>query len=105
MSAYPRLELSLSRSPLDQVLKRAGAHMAERHGWLVAADFGSLASELAVSRAVAGLADVSSIAKFELRGDEHALAAMRPSERSLGSCCAVRAWDGWWLRCRPSCCS
>jgi glycine cleavage system aminomethyltransferase T len=101
MSAYPRLVLTLSRSPLDQVLKRAGAHMAERHGWLVAADFGSLASELAVSRAVAGLADVSSIAKFELRGEEHALAAMHPSERSIGSCRAVRAWDGWWLPLSP----
>ena len=101
MSAYPTLETPLSRSPLDQVLKRAGAHMAERHGWLVAADFGSLASELAVSRAVAGLADVSSIAKFELRGEEHALAAVRPSERSLGSRRAVRACDGWWLPLAP----
>jgi hypothetical protein len=25
-------------SPLEDVLKRSGAHMAEREGWLVAAD-------------------------------------------------------------------
>ena len=55
-------------SPLDDVLKRSGAHMTEREGWVVAADFGSLAAEIAVSRATAGLADVSSIGKFEVRG-------------------------------------
>jgi glycine cleavage system T protein (aminomethyltransferase) len=90
------LSLPLALSPLDQVLKRAGAHMAERQGWLVAADFGSLAAELAVSRAAAGLADVSSIAKFELRGSEHELAAIHPSERSLASRRGVRARDAWW---------
>ena len=75
--------------------------MAERHGWLVAADFGSLAAELAVSRAVAGLADVSSIAKFELRGEEHALAA-DPSLGALARLAArVRACDGWWLPLAP----
>ena len=54
-------------SPLDDELKRSGAHMTEREGWLVAADFGSLAGEIAVSRATAGLADVSSISKFEVQ--------------------------------------
>ena len=108
--ARPRVEMSsglslpLALSPLDQVLKRAGAHMAERQGWLVAADFGSLAAELAVSRAAAGLADVSSIAKFELRGSEHELAAIHPSERSLASRRGVRARDAWWCPLSPRAC-
>jgi len=90
------LELPPALSPLDGVLKRAGAHMAERQGWLVAADFGSLASELAVCRSAAGLADVSSIAKFEVRGGEHALAALHPSCRPLSAQRAVRAGEAWW---------
>jgi glycine cleavage system aminomethyltransferase T len=83
-------------SPLDDVLKRAGAHMAERQGWMVAADFGSLASELAVSRAAAGLADASNVGKFELRGPEYSLAAMYPSGRPLGAQRAVLADGNWW---------
>ena len=85
------LELPLSHSPLDSVLKRAGAHMAERGGWLVAADFGSLASEVAVTRAAAGLADVSSIPKLELRGSEAAIASLLPDP-----CGPTRVGNAWW---------
>jgi aminomethyltransferase len=92
------LQLPLSHSPLDNVLKRAGAHMAERHGWLVAADFGSLASELAVTRAAAGLADVSSIAKLELRGSADALAALHPP---LDACGPSRVGHAWWCSLSP----
>lgn len=92
------LQLPLSQSPLDGVLKRAGAHMAERQGWLVAADFGSLASELAVSRAAAGLADVSSIAKLELRGSADALAALHPP---LDPCGPSRDGHAWWCSLSP----
>jgi glycine cleavage system aminomethyltransferase T len=88
-------------SPLDQVLKRSGAHMAEREGWLVAADFGSLAAEIAVSRAAAGLADVSSIGKFELRGSELALADVHPSCRAPRPGRAVRASEAWWCVVSP----
>ena len=96
------VELPPALSPLDGVLKRAGAHMTERQGWLVAADFGSLASELAVCRAAAGLADVSSIGKFEIRGREHAIAELHPSCRSLSAQRAVRAGDAWWCPVSPT---
>lgn len=95
------LGLNPALSPLDDVLERAGAHMAERQGWRVAADFGSLASELAVSRVAAGLADVSSIGKFELRGSEHVLAAVHPSGRPLSARRAARAGDSWWCPVSP----
>jgi glycine cleavage system T protein (aminomethyltransferase) len=88
-------------SPLDDVLKRAGAHMAEREGWLMAADFGSMASELAITRAAAGLADVSSIGKFELRGSQDDLAAVHPSSRALSVRRATRTADGWWCPIEP----
>jgi aminomethyltransferase len=83
-------------SPLDAELKRSGAHMAEREGWLVAADFGSLAAEIAVSRAAAGLADVSNIGKFEVRGPATAIAEMYPSGRELRVGRAMEAADAWW---------
>jgi glycine cleavage system aminomethyltransferase T len=83
-------------SPLDDVLKRSGAHMTEREGWVVAADFGSLASEIAVSRATAGLADVSSISKFEVRDAAPAIADMYPSGRELQPGRAIEAADAWW---------
>jgi glycine cleavage system aminomethyltransferase T len=83
-------------SPLDDVLKRSGAHMTEREGWVVAADFGSLAAEIAVSRATAGLADVSSISKFEVRDSATAIADMYPSGRELRPGRAIEAADAWW---------
>lgn len=83
-------------SPLDEVLKRSGAHMTEREGWVVAADFGSLASEIAVSRAAAGLADVSNISKFEVRDAEPTIADMYPSGRELRPGRAIEAADAWW---------
>jgi glycine cleavage system aminomethyltransferase T len=83
-------------SPLDDVLKRSGAHMTEREGWLVAADFGSLAAEIAVSRATAGLADVSSISKFEVRDAKTAIADIYPSGRELRKGRALEAADAWW---------
>jgi aminomethyltransferase len=83
-------------SPLDEVLKRSGAHMTEREGWVVAADFGSLAAEIAVSRASAGLADVSSIGKFEVRDTAPAIADVLPSGREPRPGRAIEAADAWW---------
>jgi aminomethyltransferase len=85
------------QGPLDEVLRKAGAHMAERAGWLVAADFGSLASEVAVTRSRAGLADVSSIPKFELRGEETELGTVLPDP-----CAPARVRDAWWCPLSPS---
>ena len=88
-------------SPLDDVLKRSGAHMTEREGWTVAADFGSLAAEIAVSRATAGLADVSSIGKFELADSPTAIADMYPSGRELRPGRIMEAADAWWCVVSP----
>jgi glycine cleavage system aminomethyltransferase T len=88
-------------SPLDDVLKRSGAHMTEREGWTVAADFGSLAAEIAVSQATAGLADVSSIGKFELADSPTAIADMYPSGRELRPGRIMEAADAWWCVVSP----
>jgi glycine cleavage system aminomethyltransferase T len=88
-------------SPLDDVLKRSGAHMTEREGWTVAADFGSLAAEIAVSRATAGLADVSSVGKFELADSPTAIADMYPSGRELRPGRIMEAADAWWCVVSP----
>jgi len=88
-------------SPLDDVLKRSGAHMTEREGWVVAADFGSLAAEIAVSRATAGLADVSSIGKFEVRDSPTAIADMSPSGRELRPGRILEAANAWWCVVSP----
>jgi aminomethyltransferase len=83
-------------SPLNGLLKRAGAHLARRDGWIVAADFGSLAAELAVTRAAAGLADASNIGKFVVRGTDYALAAVYPSGRQLVARRPVLVDGAWW---------
>jgi len=88
-------------SPLDEVLKRSGAHMTERQGWTVAADFGSLAAEIAVSRATAGLADVSSIGKFEVRDSPTAIADVYPSGRELRPGRIIEATGAWWCVVSP----
>jgi glycine cleavage system aminomethyltransferase T len=65
--------MSLNRSPLEDMLRRAGAVMRRRGGWRVAAHFGSPGGELAVCARAVGLVDRSDIAKLELRGYPEAL--------------------------------
>jgi glycine cleavage system aminomethyltransferase T len=65
--------MSLYRSPLEDVLRRAGAVMRRRGGRRVAVHFGSPGGELAVCARSVGLVDRSEIAKFELRGYPEAL--------------------------------
>ena len=67
----------------------------------MAADFGSLAAEIAVSRATAGLADVSSIGKFELADSPTAIADMYPSGRELRPGRIMEAADAWWCVVSP----
>jgi glycine cleavage system aminomethyltransferase T len=88
-------------SPLDDELKRSGAHMTEREGWLVAADFGSVATEIAVSRGTAGLTDVSDAGKLEVRGSPEALAEVHPSARELKPGLATETADAWWCVVSP----
>jgi glycine cleavage system aminomethyltransferase T len=75
--------------------------MAEREGWMVAADFGCLATELATSRAAAGLADLSSIGKFEVSGPAAALAELDPAGRPLRPGRTVRVEGTWWCPLSP----
>jgi glycine cleavage system aminomethyltransferase T len=65
--------MSLYRSPLEDVLRRAGAVMTKRDGWTVAAHFGSPAGELAVCARAVGMVDRSALGKLELRGYPEAL--------------------------------
>jgi glycine cleavage system aminomethyltransferase T len=65
--------MSLYRSPLEDVLRHAGAVMRRRDGWRVAAHFGSPGGELAVCARAVGLVDRSEIGKLELRGYPEAL--------------------------------
>jgi sarcosine oxidase gamma subunit len=69
-------------SPLDDVLKRSGAHMTEREGWVVAAD-------------------VSSIGKFELRDSPTAIADIYPSGRELRPGRVMEAAGAWWCVVSP----
>jgi len=54
----------LARSPLERLLRAAGATFEERHGWAVAASVPGEEERLAR----VGLADLSHLAKFEVRG-------------------------------------
>jgi glycine cleavage system aminomethyltransferase T len=65
--------MSLYRSPLEDVLRRAGAVMTHRDGWRVAAHFGSPGGELAVCARGVGLVDRSELGKLELRGYPEAI--------------------------------
>jgi glycine cleavage system aminomethyltransferase T len=65
--------MSLYRSPLEDVMRRAGAAMTWRDGRMVAAHFGSPTGELAVCARAVGMADRSALGKLELRGYPEAL--------------------------------
>jgi glycine cleavage system aminomethyltransferase T len=65
--------MSPYRSPLEDVLRRAGAVMRRRGGRRLAAHFGSPGGELAVCARSVGLLDRSEIGKLELRGYPEAL--------------------------------
>jgi glycine cleavage system aminomethyltransferase T len=61
--------MPLYRSPLEAVMRRAGAVMVPREGWCVAAHYGSPAGELAVCSSGVGMVDRSDLGKLELCGD------------------------------------
>jgi glycine cleavage system aminomethyltransferase T len=54
----------LARSPIDRQARLAGARFEERHGWLVPVELPGEAERLAR----VGIADLSHLAKFEVRG-------------------------------------
>jgi glycine cleavage system aminomethyltransferase T len=93
----------LAHSPLEPLLQRAGATMVARHGWWVAAHFGSPGGELALCDTAVGLADRSDLGKLELRGDAGALETLvgqltggqvLPGE-------ALLAGGAWWCSVSP----
>ncbi len=63
-------------SALDQILRRAGAVFADRHGVPVAVSYGSAAGELAACVSRAGIADSSQLTKLELSGPPAAIAEL-----------------------------
>ena len=87
-----------ARSPLEPQLQRAGATMVVRHGWWVAAHFGSPAGELALCDTAVGLADRSDLGKLELRGEagavEQLVGQITGGQVSPGE--ALLAAGAWW---------
>lgn len=85
-------------SPLEPRLQRAGATMVVRHGWWVAAHYGSPAGELALCDTAVGLADRSDLGKFELRGEsgavEQLVGQLTGGRVSSGE--SLLAADAWW---------
>jgi glycine cleavage system aminomethyltransferase T len=88
----------LLRSPLEPLLLRAGAAMAARHGWLVAANFGSTPGELALCETAVGLADRSDLGKFELRAPRDDLDVLvgQLSGGEIRPGDALEAAGAWW---------
>lgn len=87
-------------NPLDTLLRRAGATMAEKNGAAVAADFGSVAGELAVCEQAVGIADRADLAQVELHGSAtlvtEALVALAGRQAAPGF--AAHGLDAWWCR-------
>jgi glycine cleavage system aminomethyltransferase T len=99
----PATDVVLAHSPLEPLLQKAGATMVARHGWWVAAHFGSPGGELALCDTAVGLADRSDLGKLELRGDAGALETLvgqltggqvLPGE-------ALLAGGAWWCSVSP----
>ena len=88
----------LAHSPLERLLLKAGATMVARHGWLVAAHYGSPGGELALAETAVGLADRSDMGKFELRGDADAVEQLvgQLTGGQVGPGEAIAATGAWW---------
>ena len=89
---------TLAHSPLEPLVQRAGGTMVARHGWLVAAHYGSPGGEIALCDRGAGLADRSDLGKLELRGDADAieqLVGQLTGGQALGGE-ALLAGGAWW---------
>lgn len=94
----------VGRSPLESLLRRAGATIRTEDGWRVAAHFGSAAGELSVCQRSVGLADRSHLGKLELQGDADSVAQVvgDVAERALGTTgTAARGARAWWCLLTP----
>ena len=100
MAAAPPL---LAHSPLELQLQKAGATMVTRHGWWVAAHFGSSAGELALCATAVGLADRSDLGKLDLRGEAGAIELLvgQLSGGQISPGDALLAEGAWWCAVSP----
>lgn len=96
---------AVAHSPMEPVLRAAGARFEVRDGWNVAVAFGAGGSGGAAGVGVggstegggpAGWADTSHLAKLELQGSAEAIDAVAGTELTFGT--AVRRHDAWWCR-------
>jgi glycine cleavage system aminomethyltransferase T len=94
----PAATPALAHSPLEPQLQKAGATMVARHGWWVAAHYGSPAGELALCETAVGLADRSDLGKLELRGEPSALEQLvgQLSGGRVDPGDALFAQGAWW---------
>lgn len=78
--------------------------MVTRHGWWVAAHFGSPGGELALCRTAVGLADRSDLGKLVLRGDAAAVEQLvgQLSGASVDPGDALLAAGAWWCAVSPT---
>jgi glycine cleavage system aminomethyltransferase T len=100
----PAATPALAHSPLEPQLQKAGATMVARHGWWVAAHFGSPAGELALCETAVGMADRSDLGKLELQGEAGALEQLvgQLSGGSVSSGDALLAQGAWWCAVSPT---
>lgn len=64
-------QVTIHKSPLDEVHRKAGARMSEREGWLVPASYGDVQAEYrSVREEGTGLIDLSSRGRIEIGGSE-----------------------------------
>ncbi len=92
------------RSPIEWQHREAGAELAELDGWRVVASYGAPEQEAATCRRAVGVADLSSLGKFELQGDAATVAAIVSdlaggAEAELGH--AVEHEGVWWCPLTP----
>jgi len=78
--------------------------MVARHGWWVAAHFGSPAGELALCETAVGMTDRSDLGKLELRGEASALEQLvgQLSGGSVAPGDALLAEGTWWCSVSPT---
>ena len=100
----PAATPALAHSPIEPQLQKAGATMVARHGWWVAAHFGSPAGELALCETAVGMADRSDLGKLELRGEPSALEQLvgQLSGGSVAPGDALLADGAWWCALSPT---
>ena len=104
MPDMPAATPALAHSPLEPQLQKAGATMVTRHGWWVAAHFGSPGGELALCETAVGMADRSDLGKLELKGEASALEQLvgQLSGGSVSSGDALLAQGAWWCSVSPT---